>query len=232
VSQPSRLAAVLQRVQAEPTLDLTPEQRAAREEAARRWADEDARMEAQTRQFWKDEVGIPKRYRGAKFDGAMPTPAILAVRAYLAGEDYTAGRCLILGGNTGCGKTHAICAGFDELAAARPSAAFFYFPSLVAALLDSRRRADSLWAAKSNRVLALDDFGAAYLAAGGLAEALVEEILVERESQMLSTIVTTNLTTDELRQKLSDRLVDRIGGDWGRVVSVTGPSLRRRDGGR
>jgi DNA replication protein DnaC len=237
MSQPERLDAMLRRIAETPEPVITPEQRTAREQWERERVEREAAEDRDQREAWKDEAGIPKRHRAARLEGARATAALRTVRAYLDGEDYRAGRCLILAGNTGCGKTYALCAGLDHLASqsrrargweslSLPNARFYFFPSLVAALMDSQRRADALWSAKSTQVLVLDDFGAAYLAAGGLAEALVEEILVEREAEMLATLISTNLTTEELRE-LSDRLVDRLGGEWGKVVSVAGPSLRQ-----
>jgi DNA replication protein DnaC len=237
VSEPERLDAMLERIRNEPVPELTPEQRAAREEAERVWREQEAHLERLAREEWKRAAGIPRLHRGARFDGARPTPAVVGARRYLdAEEGYRTGRALVLLGPTGSGKTFAAAAALDQLAHVdprvgyRPSAAFYHVGALIAELLDSHRRPATLDRAKETHLLVIDDYGASYVATDGLAACLLEEILMHRHAEILPTVLTSNLTAAELRTTFTDRVLDRLS-EWATVISVAGPSLRRKAGG-
>lgn len=167
------------------------------------------------------QVGLPSRlWRAAITD--LSTPAMVRARTYLA-EEYAVGTCLVLSGATGVGKTWAAAAVLRE---ARCSKQFVFFPALCSALMDSQRRVAALEAAKTTPFVVLDDFGAHYEDKGGFLDSLVYEILWWREANALPTVLTSNLTLERLREVLSDRILDRLRGDWGRVVHLTGASLR------
>ena len=202
------------------TIELSPEERAARDRAQ-------AEIQAaRARSAWESRAtagGIPRRYWDVCFETARPTAAILALQQF-AGAGLPAGRCGVLMGATGTGKTYASVALLRS--ATRFGWRFWYFPALVGAWLDSDRRADALRSALHTELVVLDDFGAEYVKHGGLVEALVDELIWTREAETLPTVITTNLTQDELRAKLSDRLVDRLRGEWGWLYAVSGPSER------
>ena len=104
---------------------------------------------------------------------------------------------------------------------------FSYFPKLCGQLLDPRRRQDALARATTTEFQVFDDLGVEYVKEGGLIEALLDEIIWTRESEILPTIITTNLGAEALKARLPERLIDRLRGDWGRIYECPGPSLRR-----
>lgn len=170
-------------------------------------------------------LGLPFRLLPADLDIARSTLAVKAARQYLDNGDFAAGRCLVLSGPTGVGKSWA-AAGVMKAAPFPCARRFRYFPGVCAALLDSERRGDALDLVLRTRLMILDDFGSEYLKAGGMLEASIDEIVWTREAQRRPTVMTTNLTAEQLRERLSDRIVDRLRGEWGRVVECPGESLR------
>jgi DNA replication protein DnaC len=168
------------------------------------------------------EVGIPRRFFGASFEAGEPTAALDRARTFAA-RDVRMGRCLVLNGPTGTGKTYAACATLNALRGYQRR--FVHFPGLCGALLDAGRRREALDIAKQVPLLVLDDLEAALKP--DLLVLFLDEIIVHREGEMLATLVTTNATPVELREQLSDRIVDRLR-EWAEVFAVAGPSLRHR----
>ena len=181
---------------------------------------------------WYDTASradIPRLYWTARLDGPAieQTPAIQAVRQFWdAGAGRDEGSALCLCGATGCGKTFGQVAGIHH--SKLRDVAFSPFGRLVRQLLDQDQREEALERAIETDVLMIDDFGAAYLKTDGLAEALLEEMLSERELARKWTCITTNLRETQLVELVGDRIADRLAGEWGRIVEVSGPSLRRQ----
>jgi DNA replication protein DnaC len=179
-------------------------------------------------------MGVPTRFLDVGLGADQDTPAIRRVGQYLTGGEYVAGRCLVLGGPPGTGKTtggvHALYAahsrarGEEEGEPLEPR--FVFFGKLLARLLDSQRRAEALALAEREALVVLDDVGSAYVKADSFGEALVEEWLVTREAAVLPTLLTTNLAPAALTTALGDRLADRLRTHWASFYSVTGASLR------
>ena len=187
----------------------------------------EAWRQQQRAQRWLDEgrdMGIPTRLIDASFTAGRETEVLNRARVY-AQEEYQHGRCLMLMGPTGVGKTYAAVA---AMRAIKSPSRFWYFPALCGALLDQDRRAKTLQEVKDIPFVVLDDFGAEYLKVGGLLDAFIDEIIWHRESEEQSMILTTNLLPDQLRERLSDRIVDRLNSQWGALFVVPGESLRER----
>ena len=169
-------------------------------------------------------IGVPVRLFGASFAVGQPSIALAAAQRYVA-QDRGAGRCLVLSGNTGVGKSYAAVAALR--AAPAGGRRFWYFPALCGAFLDPQRRLEALReTTESPGLVVLDDFGTEYLRSGGLLEALIDEVIWTREANLRPLIITTNLTAEQFKARTSDRIVDRIRGPWGRFVECPGPSLR------
>jgi DNA replication protein DnaC len=168
------------------------------------------------------EVGIPRRFWAASFEAGEPTAALEQAGKFAA-RDVQEGRCLILSGPTGTGKSYAACATLNALRGHQRR--FVHFPALCGALLDAGRRREILEIAKQVPVLVLDDLEP--VLRPDLLVTFLDEIVVHREGEMLATLVTTNATPAQLREHLSDRITDRLR-EWGEVFAVAGPSLRRR----
>lgn len=172
-------------------------------------------------------IGVPIGLRGASLRDAT-TAAAKAAQAFIE-QDFTEGRCLVLSGPTGVGKTYAAVAALRAAVSLGARVGFAYFPALCNALLDPERRREARLRVQDPGLVVLDDFGAEYLKAGGFLDSLVEEIIWHREGDRLPTILTTNLTATQLKERLSERIVDRLRGAWGRVVELPGESLRRKE---
>jgi DNA replication protein DnaC len=173
------------------------------------------------------KIGIPKRFWGASFLAGAATPALQRAQAF-AGR-IADGRCLLLSGPTGTGKTYGACALLNALPGW--GRFFWHFPALCGALLDPGRRRAALESAKEVPLLVLDDLEP--VLKPDILIIFLDEIIVHREGEILATVITTNATPAELREHLSDRVTDRLR-EWGDVFAVGGPSLRgarHQDGG-
>jgi DNA replication protein DnaC len=180
------------------------------------------------RQRWMadaERIGVPPRLLRATLEPLKETAALVAVQRWLE-THYAAGRCLVLAGPTGVGKS---VAGAMALRA-RPGTGrrYVYFPGACGALLDPNLRAEMRARLIETSFVVLDDFGSEYTKAGGLLDALLDEIIWHREAYILPTIITTNLDAEQLKVRLSERIVDRLRGEWGCVHEVGGVSLRAR----
>jgi DNA replication protein DnaC len=187
-------------------------------------------------------LGVPLRVAKVLMsiaeEGAAPTPALARAREFVE-RDVPKGRCLVLAGRAGVGKTVAAAEALRLFGRRRPRfltgdhrnrGAFFYLPKLCRNLVRDDARIELgvpiRTAVMEFGLVVLDDFGAEYVKAGGLLEADLEEILWTRHADELATIITTNLTLGDLREKLSSRIMDRLR-EWAYFFPVVGPSLRR-----
>lgn len=194
---------------------LTPEQIAEQDAAEQR------RRETELLRWLKDS-GVPKRFLTASLDGGKPTSALRRVADAIHHGEFAAGRCLMLVGPTGVGKTFAAAA---ALRALRAGGRFWPWPAASGALLDPARRGEALQQVKSTSFLVLDDLGAEFQKEGGLVQAFLDEIIDHRYGNELATAITSNLTADDLKTHLSARIVDRLR-EWGTVFECPGESLR------
>jgi DNA replication protein DnaC len=151
----------------------------------------------------------------------------------LAPEFVTEGRCLILGGKPGRGKTHlavaiayrAIQNGFDAL--------FVTAAELIddlSAAFRTGRLADALAAYIHPGVLIVDEVG--YLTYGTDAANMFFHVVNDRHRKKRAMIFTTNLALtawgrvlhdEDLAQAIVDRILER-----GRSLTLDGPSMRTK----
>jgi len=151
----------------------------------------------------------------------------------LAPEFVTDGRCVILAGKPGRGKTHlavaiayrAIQNGFD----ARFVTAAELIDDLSAAFR-SGRLADALAAYIQPGVLVIDEVG--YLTYGTDAANMLFHVVNDRHRKKRAMIFTTNKTLtawgrvlhdEDLAQAIVDRILER-----GRMLPLDGPSMRTK----
>src|SRR5262245_17997150 len=122
-----------------------------------------------------EQVGLPRRLWRASFRAGQPGQALGRAWTFLLEGEYHAGRCLVLAGPTGGGKTYAAAAALRHVG--RTTLSFFYFPGVVNALLDQNERKEMLASLKHSRFIVLDDVGTEYRKQGGLVEALFDEVI-------------------------------------------------------
>jgi DNA replication protein DnaC len=153
--------------------------------------------------------------------------------SYLTPDFITDGRCLVLSGKTGRGKTHlaiaiayrAIQNGFDALFCT------------AAALIDTLSEAASCGKLRerlhdyvSPDVLVIDEVG--YLSYGPDAANVLFHVVNERHQKKRAMLFTTNKSTNEWGNVLHDHdladvIVDRIL-ERGRTLKLDGPSYRTK----
>jgi DNA replication protein DnaC len=155
------------------------------------------------------------------------------IGSYLTADFVTDGRCLVLSGKTGRGKTHlaiaiayrAIQNGFDSL--------FCTAAAVIDALSDaaaSGRLRERLHDFVSPDVLVIDEVG--YLSYGPDAANVLFHVVNERHQKRRAMLFTTNKQTAEWGSvlhdyDLADAIVDRIL-ERGRVLKLDGPSYRTK----
>ena len=180
--------------------------------------------EAERRARLLAEAGVPLLFRRARFATSTATPALDAARQFVA-HDLARGRCLVLAGTAGTGKTHAAVCVLD--AARGVARRFRYVGEAAGVLLDGGRgRSDLLDLLTHIPLLVLDDLGVEAAKTGGHFEAFLDRVIYARESERLATIITTNLTPADLVTRYSERIIDRLRA-WGDVVALDSLGLRR-----
>ncbi len=175
---------------------------------------------------------IRGRYRSLSFETSDPTSHLEVARDFAEyGEARGDANALVLAGPTGRGKTHdAICA-FRRLAlwhSDSDRARYVFTQDLIAACVkpDPADDVPLIEQCLEAELLLLDGLGEGFAKDGGLAEAQVERLIVEREAEDLETIITTNLTMGQIGERLGDRIASRLGGEWALWVDCLGPDLR------
>ena len=153
--------------------------------------------------------------------------------SYLSPDFVTEGRCLILWGKTGRGKTHlaiaiayrAIQNGFD--------ARFVTAATLIDHLSDASRQGqlrDALADYVHPDVLVIDEVG--YLTYGTDAANILFQVVYQRHLRKKPMLFTTNKELRDWGRVLHDpdlaaTIVDRVL-ERGRLVRLDGPSMRTR----
>jgi len=168
-------------------------------------------------------LGVPPRLQPASFATSTPTPALHRTREFLATE-APQGRCLLLCGPTGVGKSYAAAAALRDWR--QPGGQFLYWPDLCAKLLHHDSYQGAIAAATATALVVFDDFGAEYLKDGGLLAAHLDSIVWCRHAYFMPTIITSNLTPEQFHQRFSDRILDRLTQEWTSIYVMTHHSLR------
>jgi DNA replication protein DnaC len=169
-----------------------------------------------------------------EFDFTYQSTLRLALLGSALSADFvTEGRCLILSGKSGRGKTHLAVA----IAYRAIQNGFEAFFTTAAALIDDLSRASRegrLVAALATythpHVLVIDEVG--YLAYGSDAANVLFHVVNDRHLRRRSMIFTTNKSLEAWGRVLHDpdlaaAIVDRIL-ERGRILRLDGPSLRTK----
>lgn len=165
------------------------------------------------RDFYTRQIAdvIHTRWAG-RYDTAEPNAKVAAwIGKHLAAP--TDHPTLVLGGDTGTGKTHQAVAALRVLATERPG--LRWQATTHADLGDELRprrddsHEDALDPYLEAELLVLDDLAA------GMSTAwttdCIQRLVDRRWTRRLATIYTTNLDVDQLRNAVGDRVVSRLG---------------------
>lgn len=184
-------------------------------------------------------AAIPPRFQGKTFDSYNiesdeQALAIARCREYVESlpERLKDGRCLVLLGPPGTGKTHA------GAAMAQYVVEVHHLPAMYATVTDAVRQFKDNYSthARTEReildmfaspaLLVLDEIGAGW---GTQTELLyLFEIINARYQANRPTVLAGNLSASEVRPTLGDRVADRLNEGGVKPVLFNWPSYRRR----
>lgn len=175
--------------------------------------------------------GVPARFKAASLDNFERRTKALGVAADVVHDFITnfanhlkAGRCMILAGPAGTGKTHLACAAIR--------AQYVRLGDAIRRLRDTWRKdsaeteSEVLASLLVPDLLVIDEIGVQYGSEGEKVHAF--DIIDGRYNAMRPTIVITNCKPDELLAYLGERCIDRLLEDGGRMLVFDGKSNRTR----
>ena len=180
--------------------------------------------------------GLPVRFIEKTFDQyqantSLQSEIVYMVREYALNSDaLSLGRCLMLFGGVGTGKTHLAASVIGEVVNGGKTKPVY---------TTARDMIRSIRAAWGNRqldemeiinryaladILVIDEIGVQF---GSEAELiLMFEIIDKRYGSRLPTVFISNLSLVEIKQILGDRIIDRIKEDDGLVIEMRWDSKR------
>jgi len=184
-------------------------------------------------------LGIPLRFKGKTLETFLPetddqVQVLQQAREYVADihDNLATGKCLILVGPPGTGKTHIACGMLYVAVAEQKSGRFATVSEVIRDLRSTWSRdsnvseGDMLDRYVSPRLLVLDEVGCSF---GSEAEKVqIFNVLNERYNAMRPTIVISNLDINGLKEYLGERVIDRMRENEGRILVFKGQSWRGR----
>ena len=180
--------------------------------------------------------GLPVRFIEKTFDNyqantSLQSEIVSMVREYALNVDaLKLGRCLMLFGGVGTGKTHLASAVLGEyLSAERTNAVYTTARDMIrkvrASWSDRNLNESEIIDRYANTgLLVIDEIGVQF---GSDAESiLMFEIIDKRYGSRLPTVFISNLSLVEIKNVLGDRIIDRIREDDGLVIEMRWDSKR------
>lgn len=177
---------------------------------------------------------IPKRYLSKtldsfeqKTDEQKSSLKVIKEFADNLEDSLKSGRCLILCGTPGTGKTHLACGLAREVILSGRTAMFTTVQKLirkVRASWGTKEEQETLSAFVDIDLLIIDEIG---VQAGSESEKnILFDIINSRYEDERSTIIITNCDLPGLRHYLGERIVDRFRENKGRLIQFNGKSYR------
>lgn len=181
---------------------------------------------------------IPPRFAGKSFDDYRATgkqAKVLDVcREYAENfrDHYNAGRCLLLVGNVGTGKTHLASAIAEHII--REHGAMAVYRTLhslmqyVKGSFDNHSEyteAQAYEALVSPQLLIIDEIGSTKQTE--FEQATLFNVINGRYEQQVPTLVISNLMPTELEKALGDRVMDRLRENGGLCLVFSWASARK-----
>lgn len=199
------------------------------------------REEAEQRRL-EEKTGaarIPKRFQNKTFaDYIAETPqqqkALEACTSYAHNfaDNLAAGRCLILSGNVGTGKTHLAAAIAGYIVQETEHTAVFRSLHSILQSIKATYGSDSdftesdvLAMFTSPDLLVIDEVGATKPSEFELSTLFA--IINARYESQLPTVIITNLDAGELKNNIGDRCADRLREGGGRAIAFNWESKRK-----
>ncbi|HBO2594067.1 TPA: ATP-binding protein [Pseudomonas aeruginosa] len=198
------------------------------------------RQQSSMRQLERRLAGslIPQRFLGKTFENYRvehegQREALLDLQAYA--DDFAdvlaQGRCLLLVGRTGTGKTHLSCAVANSIVRRGYTALFRTVQEVIRHVRSSwgpggRPEEEAIAELVAPDLLILDEVGVQY---GKEAELVtLFDVMNARYSACKPSIVLSNLTLEEIEVFLGQRVMDRLRENGGRAVSFNWESERAK----
>lgn len=203
------------------------------------WEREKKRREREQRlALFAERSGVPLRFQAHTLaDFVPPTPAgertLAAIRAYA--EDFPvhgkAGRCIVMAGRTGTGKTMLACSLCRHITLSygtlcRYATAYHIVRDIKDTYGGSGRERDIVRGYVEPALLVVDEVGVQY--GTDTEKLLLFEVLNGRYEEVKPTIVISNLEPAAIGDYLGDRVMDRLMDNGGAVLVFDWQSHRGR----
>ena len=189
--------------------------------------EEEAKRAEAFRRFVEDS-GVPKRFQDYKLtDFIPPTPEAEKIRAFVGqyAADFPAhaeaGRCIVMCGHTGTGKTMLGCAVARHVALehgqrVRYTTAYHIVQSIKETYGSNANERDVVCGYVDPSLLIVDEIGVQF--GTDTEKLLLFEVLNGRYEAVKPTIVISNLELAEIGKYLGDRVMDRLREAGGAVL--------------
>lgn len=203
-------------------------------------AAEDKRKTEEADEAYRNRIttaNIPHRYKSAtlsNYDCASVNRKafdILTDYANNCGDVLKAGKCLIITGTVGTGKTHLSVGLVKAFALSGHNVRYISVPNLIHEYRacysndSSEREIDVINRYGKCAFLVLDEVG---MQRGTEDEQrIIHEVIDMRYNSVLPTIIVSNLSVEGIREMIGDRALDRLREGGGMVLSFVGESHRK-----
>lgn len=193
---------------------------------------------------WKlGDALIPKRFKDRTFDtyvAVEPAQAKALARCKRYAEDFEEhlrdGRCMILSGNPGTGKTHlGVAIAQAVMASTQHTAAYRTFGAILHAIRatfdgsSGQSEGSIIDALVKPTVLVLDEIGVSKETPSDFEMTRLFSIINGRYERLLPTIVISNLNVKELPAAMGERSADRLREGGVIVLPFTWGSYRSKE---